>query len=1033
MYISAGRQICKARTFLVGASAKLGSLSVAVIAGLGPSILQWTRNPNRLTRGLQAAGGSDGRQRSFQPSALATNRDVKAKEGRAPFTVLFWPQIERKAAPPLGFGHKTDREVKVKEGRGPFTLAASRKVKVKEGRSPFALLLWPQTERKAALGFTPLFWLQIGRFLHNNGGSDNNSNNINNNGHNDDDHDHDNDNDNNDDNNHRDMKMKIEMALAVLSLVLAADPGSYVRMESMRGESMAGMLLSSDGLAEMERQMSGEVNEMQQSAASAIKQRAEKLEDFVRDTKQRYVTAREAVSTSLAGLADSVATRWRRLTVASFHERLGKCCCSASLVDGCEWQPFKLGGPIVDYECKIGFMDYMDAITAQTMEGGRGFTDPAVNQDPPMLSPCDVAGASSNTSEVDNILDQCAASKGWQYQSWEWSPPAGNISIPAETSVVVPDVVKPTDNLIVAVPVDNSESHQPAKKEVSGGAPREALQPNETALDLDVETVSSGIKDIVGLPDLQPADQAPKVAESQEKQAEGMDELDRAAAELAAAERAVSLLPSSGQTAPADASAQQLVQSDPAAAVEVNTSVVPNVVPGGWTKAQQGPQDSDRGAGKSSLQKRQIMRASGDAGHALEDEHRRRPALVAGACAALTPTGSWAFVATGPAVEAGRHLRARPLASASTVPTSRCSACRNVQDGSKTTHREVGAETASGAFSIKGSALGAAAILGVRRVLGHRCRQPVQRAQSPFAEIAFAAALYGTVRAAAHAWVSATDSFALRDELFQDMAVAHTYKNSIRPWIQSGVIALISSIFVVFAVKEFIKSMKEWEQQQEVKEMSAMGEDALFLMSTPVDATPLEKKKDRMRKRLTPLPMRLLGGLLDKVWLLRVGACVGYLLPFLNALDFGEISISLYPYAVGVPPCEPIVNFMQHTLKMRYLYNAYLKSGYYFLIVWFLFIQLAVRNKAAPFYVRFHSSQAILISMLLGVPQQVFFAVLNPWESGLWVQTFMYHSMVSIFLFIVCLLLWCCLNALMKRQMAMPLVSEAAVMWAGKE
>merc|ERR1711870_119291 len=59
-----------------------------------------------------------------------------------------------------------------------------------------------------------------------------------------------------------------------------------------------------------------------------------------------------------------------------------------------------------------------------------------------------------------------------------------------------------------------------------------------------------------------------------------------------------------------------------------------------------------------------------------------------------------------------------------------------------------------------------------------------------------------------------------------------------------------------------------------------------------------------------------------------------------------------------------IVNFMQNTLKMRYLYNAYLKSGYYFLIVWFLFIQFAVRNKAAPFFLRFHSSQAILISML---------------------------------------------------------------------
>eukprot|EP00439_Symbiodinium_sp_Y106_P053734 s1923_g7.t1 len=169
-------------------------------------------------------------------------------------------------------------------------------------------------------------------------------------------------------------------------------------------------------------------------------------QDFVRDTKQRYLTAREAVSHSLAGLADSVASRWRRLTVASFHERLGKCCCSRN-----EWQPFKLGGPIVDYECKIGFMDYMDAITARSMEG-----------------------ASSNTSEVDNILDQCAASKGWQYQSWDWSPPAANISMPGEivavppvpivalhhleTSVVVSDVVKPTDDLIVAVPEDASSS-----------------------------------------------------------------------------------------------------------------------------------------------------------------------------------------------------------------------------------------------------------------------------------------------------------------------------------------------------------------------------------------------------------------------------------------------------------------------------------------------------------------------------------------------------------------------------------------------
>lgn len=404
-----------------------------------------------------------------------------------------------------------------------------------------------------------------------------------------------------------------------------------------------------------------------------------------------------------------------------------------------------------------------------------------------------------------------------------------------------------------------------------------------------------------------------------------------------------------------------------------------------------------------------------------------RWALLAAGALLAPGAGRWSFaVSPSQSEDLQRSVRERPRPFVSSPARSFRSA--------RTAHQEEAHEASAAMPAHAAGGLAAAAsALGLGRIFSHRMRQPVQRAQSPFAEVAFGAAIYWTVRAAAHAWVSATDGFALRDDLFQDMAVAHTYKNSIRPWIQSGIIALISSVFVVFALKEFIRSMKEWEQQQEMKEMQQMGEDALFLMSTPVDATPLEKKKDRMRKRLTPLPMRILGGVLDKMWLLRVGACVGYLLPFLNALDFGEISISLYPYAVGVPPTEPLVNFMQHTLKMRYLYNAYLKSGYYFLIVWFIFIQTAVRNKAAPFYVRFHSSQAILISMLLGVPQQVFFAVLNPWESGLWVQTFMYHSMVSIFLFIMGLLIWCCLNALMKRQMTMPLVSEAAVMWAGKE
>lgn len=299
-------------------------------------------------------------------------------------------------------------------------------------------------------------------------------------------------------------------------------------------------------------------------------------------------------------------------------------------------------------------------------------------------------------------------------------------------------------------------------------------------------------------------------------------------------------------------------------------------------------------------------------------------------------------------------------------------------------------------------------------------------------ELVFAAALYGTFRTAAGGYFAAADSFRLRDELFQEMAVVNTYSNSVWPWIQTGGVALVSSILIVLGVKAFLRSMKEWEQQQEMKEMSQMGEDAVFLMSTPVDATPLEKKK-RASRRKKALPLRIIGSILDKSCLLRVGACVGYLLPLLNILDFGEISISLYPYPLGVPPTRPVVNFMQHKLGMHFLYNAYLKSGYYFLVVWIIFIQLTIRNKSAPFYVRFHSSQAVLLSMLLGVPQQVFFAVLNPWEAGIVIQSFMYYSMVSLFSFILVLVLWCCLKALFKQTMDMPLVSEAAMMWAGKE
>lgn len=326
----------------------------------------------------------------------------------------------------------------------------------------------------------------------------------------------------------------------------------------------------------------------------------------------------------------------------------------------------------------------------------------------------------------------------------------------------------------------------------------------------------------------------------------------------------------------------------------------------------------------------------------------------------------------------------------------------------------------------------AAAASALRGFLRHRIKVPVSRAQSPMAELAFGAVAYGTLRAIAKSYFVAADSFGLRDEIFLEMAVARTYNNSIVPWIQTGIIALVVSVLLVKGTKMFVQSMKDWEERQEMKEMSQMGEDALFLMSTPIQAIPLEKKKKRAAKK-SPLLLRPFSWTLDKSQLLRFAACIGYILPLLNGLDFGEISISLYPYALGVPPSEPVVLFMQNTLKLKYVYNAYIKSGYYFLIVWFMFIQFAVRNKAAPVFVRFHSSQAILMSMLLGVPQQVFFAVLNPWESGLMVQSFLFYAMTSLFGFTTIMVIWCCGNAVLKRKMNLPLVSEAAVMWAGRE
>ncbi|CAL1138988.1 unnamed protein product [Cladocopium goreaui] len=715
---------------------------------------------------------------------------------------------------------------------------------------------------------------------------------------------------------------------------------------------------------------------MRRNASHLIHQRAAQIEEHLRETKLRHLQAREVLANSLGALANLVTLRWARLSVTSFHGRLGKCCCEGT---GCEWQSFDFGGAQMDYECKLGFSDYLDVLNFNPGAEGAALSKSTAVDD--ILDQCSKkvgqsSGSSASTDETQDLgLLRILPAQGWPYPSMEWSPPS-QPSLPAEAQTAPVEALlklAPSEPMVVEVSEVVKPQGHTTSTEPEGETP---------AVDLDLETVTDSVKDSpdagltpqtgVEFPhsenretvkrvedpirsEEEPAEAPASPQAGEEAESDSLHALNQAAQQLAEAEQAVSkpLAPPGEALPEAAAPAAGPEQDIPFPRTEALTRT---------PQIEQEPEAQEI----SRLQKKQSFKANaGAAANAAENALKNEVQKADG----VLPYRQVNL----PGEDLQRSVRERPRPFVSSPARSFRSA--------RTAHQEEAHEASAAMPAHAAGGLAAAAsALGLGRIFSHRMRQPVQRAQSPFAEVAFGAAIYWTVRAAAHAWVSATDGFALRDDLFQDMAVAHTYKNSIRPWIQSGIIALISSVFVVFALKEFIRSMKEWEQQQEMKEMQQMGEDALFLMSTPVDATPLEKKKDRMRKRLTPLPMRILGGVLDKMWLLRVGACVGYLLPFLNALDFGEISISLYPYAVGVPPTEPLVNFMQHTLKMRYLYNAYLKSGYYFLIVWFIFIQTAVRNKAAPFYVRFHSSQAILISMLLGVPQQVEIAGMKRWR-----------------------------------------------------
>lgn len=305
---------------------------------------------------------------------------------------------------------------------------------------------------------------------------------------------------------------------------------AFIGMEALKGETMTGILLSSDGLTNMEHSLRNQIEEMRRNALHLIHQRAAKVEEHLRETKLRHLRAREVLANSLGALANLVTLRWARLSVTSFHGRLGKCCCPTSK-SGCEWQSFDLGGPQIDYECKLGFSDYLDVLNFN-IPGAEG-------------------AVLSKSTDVDDILDQCSQ-KGWPYPSMEWSPPRPSLQeaqtateealplelAPASEAIVVevPEVVKPQDG--------HTTSTEP-----EGETP---------AVDLDLETVTDSVKDShnAGLTP-QTGVEFPAHAENgetvksvqnpmrseeagEEAESDSLHALNQAAEELAEAEQAVS-------------------------------------------------------------------------------------------------------------------------------------------------------------------------------------------------------------------------------------------------------------------------------------------------------------------------------------------------------------------------------------------------------------------------------------------------------------------------------------------------------------
>jgi len=176
----------------------------------------------------------------------------------------------------------------------------------------------------------------------------------------------------------------------------AKAPEEMITVQSKQGESMNGVILTTASLEKAKAELEHTIDALQTKAMEDVKAKAAAVSKRTEKTLARWEAAKEVASRRLAERAQLVELRWRRISVSSFHNRLGKCCCrhidpGAPATPDCHWEAYDRGGPYVDFACHDGYKDYLEALPAEEMAGERRFL----------------------ASSADALLDQCFDSEGW--------------------------------------------------------------------------------------------------------------------------------------------------------------------------------------------------------------------------------------------------------------------------------------------------------------------------------------------------------------------------------------------------------------------------------------------------------------------------------------------------------------------------------------------------------------------------------------------------------------------------------------------